>query len=49
LVKELQSLGLAVEAVTQDGDVLHFGRDEEKSRVPRLGMGLLSLGQQERE
>jgi DNA-directed RNA polymerase subunit beta len=44
LVKEMQSLGLAVEAVTQEGDVLHFGRDEEKTRPPRLGMGLLSLG-----
>ena len=43
LVKELQSLGLAVEAVTQDGEVLHFGKDESKSRPPRLGMGLLSL------
>jgi DNA-directed RNA polymerase subunit beta len=43
LVKELQSLGLAVEAVTQDGEVLHFGRDEEKAKPPRLGMGLLSL------
>ncbi len=44
LVKELQSLGLAVEAITQDGVVLHFGRDEEKAKVPKLGMGLLSLG-----
>jgi DNA-directed RNA polymerase subunit beta len=43
LVKELQSLGLAVEAITQDGEVLHFGKDEEKTRPPRLGMGLLSL------
>jgi DNA-directed RNA polymerase subunit beta len=43
LVKELQSLGLAVEAITQDGEVLTFGRDEEKTRVPALGMGLLSL------
>jgi len=46
LVKELQSLGLAVEAVTQDGEVLHFGRDDEKAKVPRLGMGLLGLGKQ---
>ena len=43
LVKELQSLGLAAEAVTQDGEVLHFGKDEDRSRPPRLGMGLLSL------
>ncbi|MCJ7738135.1 MAG: DNA-directed RNA polymerase subunit beta, partial [Anaerolineae bacterium] len=44
LVKELQSLGLAVEAVTQNGDVLRFGRDEEQTKVPKLGLGLLSLG-----
>ncbi|MDY6878214.1 MAG: DNA-directed RNA polymerase subunit beta, partial [Chloroflexota bacterium] len=43
LVKELQSLGLAVEAITQEGEVLHFGRDEEKDKVPKLGMGLLGL------
>ena len=44
LVKELQSLGLAVEAITQDGKVLHFGRDDEKGKVPTLGgVGLLSL------
>ena len=48
LVKELQSLGLAVEAITQDGEVLHFGRDEEKEKPPRLGMGLLSLGERGR-
>jgi DNA-directed RNA polymerase subunit beta len=45
LVKELQSLGLAVEAITEDGEVLNFGRGEEKTKVPMLGMGLLSLGQ----
>jgi DNA-directed RNA polymerase subunit beta len=46
LVKELQSLGLAVEAITQDGEVLRFGKDEGKSRPPKLGMGLLSLGRE---
>lgn len=30
LVKELQSLGLAVEAVTEGGDVVRFGKDDEK-------------------
>ncbi len=45
LVKELQSLGLAVEAITQDGQVLHFGKGEERAKPPRLGMGLLNLGQ----
>jgi DNA-directed RNA polymerase subunit beta len=48
LVKELQSLGLAVEAITQEGEVLDFGRDEEKTRVPTLGVGLLSLGRRGR-
>jgi DNA-directed RNA polymerase subunit beta len=46
LVKELQSLGLAVEAVTQDGEVLDFGRDEDRGRPPNLGVGLMNLGQQ---
>jgi DNA-directed RNA polymerase subunit beta len=48
LVKELQSLGLAVEAITQDGEVLNFGKDEEKTKVPALGVGLLSLGRRGR-
>jgi DNA-directed RNA polymerase subunit beta len=48
LVKELQSLGLAVEAITQEGEVLDFGRDEEKAKVPSLGAGLLGLGQRRR-
>jgi DNA-directed RNA polymerase subunit beta len=44
LVKELQSLGLAVEAVSESGEVIKFGKDEEKVRVPRLGVGLLGFG-----
>ncbi len=43
LVKEMQSLGLSIEAVTRDGDILHFGKDEEEKRPPRIGMGLLDL------
>jgi DNA-directed RNA polymerase subunit beta len=43
LVKELQSLGLAVEAVTDAGEVIKFGKDEERSRPPRLQTGLLDL------
>jgi DNA-directed RNA polymerase subunit beta len=43
LVKELQSLGLAVEAVTEEG-VVRFGKDEERTRTPRLETGLLGLG-----
>jgi DNA-directed RNA polymerase subunit beta len=44
LLKEMQSLGLAVEAVTESGEVLRFGREESRPRVPRLAMGLLGLG-----
>jgi DNA-directed RNA polymerase subunit beta len=44
LVKELQSLGLVVEAVMDGGDMIRFGKDEEKARTPKPGVGLLSLG-----
>jgi DNA-directed RNA polymerase subunit beta len=43
LVKELQSLGLAVEAITDTGEIIKFGKDEEKSRQPKISMGLLGL------
>ena len=43
LVKELQSLGLVVEAVVDGGEIIRFGKDEEKARTPRPGVGLLSL------
>jgi len=46
LVKELQSLGLAVEAVTDAGEVIKFGKDEERSKPPRLSTGLLGLGEE---
>jgi DNA-directed RNA polymerase subunit beta len=45
LVKELQSLGLAVEAVSETGEIIRFGKDEERSRPPRLSTGLLGLGE----
>jgi DNA-directed RNA polymerase subunit beta len=45
LVKELQSLGLAVEAVTDNGDVIKFGKDEERAKPPKLTTGLLGLGE----
>jgi DNA-directed RNA polymerase subunit beta len=45
LVKELQSLGLAVEAVMDSGEVIRFGKDEERVRPPKLDTGLLGLGQ----
>jgi DNA-directed RNA polymerase subunit beta len=43
LVKELQSLGLAVEAVGEGGEVIRFGKEEERARPPRLGLGLLDM------
>jgi len=43
LVKELQSLGLSVEAITEEGETLRFGKDEERARPPRLGLGLLDM------
>ncbi|HZU87327.1 MAG TPA: DNA-directed RNA polymerase subunit beta, partial [Anaerolineaceae bacterium] len=45
LVKELQSLGLSVEAVTEGKDVVRFGKDEERMRPPKLETGLLGLGE----
>jgi len=44
LVKELQSLGLAVEAINEGGDVVKFGKDEEKQHPPKLNTGLLGIG-----
>ena len=47
LVKELQSLGLAVEAVTEEGEVIRFGKDDDKrnnSRSNWSGAGMLDLG-----
>jgi DNA-directed RNA polymerase subunit beta len=45
LVKELQSLGLAVEAINESGDVVKFGKDEEKQHPPRMDTGLLGIGE----
>jgi DNA-directed RNA polymerase subunit beta len=45
LVKELQSLGLSVEALTESGEVIRFGKDEERSHPPKITTGLLSLGE----
>jgi DNA-directed RNA polymerase subunit beta len=45
LVKELQSLGLAVEAVSDNGEVVRFGKDEEKAHPPKYDTGLLDLGE----
>jgi DNA-directed RNA polymerase subunit beta len=43
LVKELQSLGLSVEAIDDGGEVIRFGKQDDRSRPPRLGLGLLDL------
>ncbi len=43
LVKELQSLGLSVEAISDEGEVIRFGKDEEHRRPLRLGLGLLDM------
>jgi DNA-directed RNA polymerase subunit beta len=43
LVKELQSLGLAVEAITDTGEIVRFGKEEERSRQPKLETGLLDF------
>jgi DNA-directed RNA polymerase subunit beta len=40
LVKELQSLGLAVEAIGEGGEVYHFGKEDRRERIPRLRTGL---------
>jgi DNA-directed RNA polymerase subunit beta len=40
LVKELQSLGLSVEAVGEGGEVYHFGKEDRRERVPKLSTGL---------
>ena len=45
LVKELQSLGLAVEAVTDNGEVIKFGKDEEKIHPPKYSTGLMDIGE----
>ncbi|MBN1642500.1 MAG: DNA-directed RNA polymerase subunit beta [Anaerolineae bacterium] len=44
LVKELQSLGLSVEAIGEGGEVYHFGKEDRRERVPRLSTGLNLLG-----
>lgn len=45
LVKELQSLGLAVEAVNAGGEIVKFGKDAERTHPPKHDTGLLSLGE----
>ena len=48
LVKELQSLGLAVEAVAENGDVIRFGKDDDKRQRHWVGTGLMDLARNRR-
>jgi DNA-directed RNA polymerase subunit beta len=43
LVKELQSLGLAVEAISDTGEVIKFGKEDEGQKKPQPTTGLLNL------
>jgi DNA-directed RNA polymerase subunit beta len=40
LIKELQSLGLGVKVLDEDGQTIILGRDSDEDRSPRLGLGL---------
>ena len=44
LVKELQALGLAVEAIGENGEILRFGKDDEKEKRPQPDNALMGLG-----
>ena len=48
LVKELQSLGLAVEAVTVSGEVIRFGKEDDKRGRQHVGTGLMDLARSRR-
>ena len=48
LVKELQSLGLAVEAVTESGDIVRFGKEDDKRNRKWAGTGLVDLARSRR-
>ncbi|MCL4858715.1 MAG: DNA-directed RNA polymerase subunit beta [Caldilineaceae bacterium] len=40
LVKELQSLGLAVEVINEKNEVIQFGKEDTEDRLPKLGFSL---------
>ncbi len=40
LVKELQSLGLAVEVINEKNEVIQFGKEDSEERLPKLGFSL---------
>jgi len=48
LVKELQSLGLAVEAETEGGEVIRFGKDDDRRHRHWVGTGLMDLARSRR-
>ncbi|MGB3713546.1 MAG: DNA-directed RNA polymerase subunit beta [Candidatus Promineifilaceae bacterium] len=43
LVKELQSLGLSIEAVTEAGTTIRFGKEDDKRQRHWVGTGLMDL------
>jgi len=43
LVKELQSLGLSIEAVTEAGTTIRFGKEDDKRHRHWVGTGLMDL------
>ncbi|MBC8100222.1 MAG: DNA-directed RNA polymerase subunit beta [Armatimonadetes bacterium] len=43
LVKELQSLGLCVEAISDTGEIVRFGKDEENAKPPKMPTGLMGI------
>jgi len=44
LVKEMQSLGLNIEAVLENGEVVKFGKDDDRAKMPNTPTGLISIG-----
>ncbi|MER2600194.1 MAG: DNA-directed RNA polymerase subunit beta [Caldilineales bacterium] len=40
LVKELQSLGLAVEVINEKDEVIQFGKDDSDEQLPKLGFSI---------
>jgi len=44
LVKELQSLGLSIQVIANNGEVLRFGKEDQEEKVPALGLDLRAPG-----
>jgi DNA-directed RNA polymerase subunit beta len=44
LVKEMQSLGLNVEAVLENGEIAKFGKEDDRTKMPNTPTGLISIG-----